>query len=130
MSTWQESEGCAKLAMLVHWCVCCQDSDGWHRHADSKTAALSLATQREPETSVLLQTFMQPVGATAPSMAPHAGAMSSNGRGIEGAGIGLDTDQVITRDHSSTSQTNPYLDTSRKGLGSPAPVTVTPGGEG
>ena len=77
---------------------------------------------------VMLQTFMQPAGATAPSMAPHEGVTSSDGRGIEGAGIGLDTADPITKDHSPTSQTNPYLVTGRKGIGSPAPLAVTPGG--
>ncbi|CAL5224761.1 g7499 [Coccomyxa viridis] len=73
-------------------------------------------------------TFMQPAGGTAPSMAPHEGVTSSDGRGIEGAGIGLDTGDLIAKDQSPTSQTNPYLVTGRKGMGSPAPLAVTPGG--
>ena len=117
-----------RLLRRVESSLCCQGSNALQgpvrslKQSSVQHCAWSLIY------CVLLQTFMQPAGGMAPSMAPHEGVTSSDGRGIEGAGIGLDTGDLITKDQSPTSQTNPYLVAGRKGMGSPAPLAVTPGG--
>lgn len=71
-----------------------------------------------------LQTIMQPAGAAAPGMAPYGGADrmgASDGRGIEGTGIGLEADQPITRDISPAPAKDPFLDAARMGTGVAGP---------
>lgn len=77
------------------------------------------------------QTIMQPAGVSAPGTAPYTGLGApgaSDGRGIEGAGIGLETDQLITRDQSPTAAKNPYLDKNRSGAESSGLSPLSPGG--
>ena len=63
---------------------------------------------------------MQPPGPTAAGMAPISEMGTSDGPGTAGAGIGLETDEPITRDQSPTAARNPYLDRVREGSGSGA----------
>ena len=67
---------------------------------------------------------MQPAGAAAPGMATYGGAGTigaSDGSAIEGAGIGLEADQPITRDISPAPAEDPFLDAARMGTGVAGP---------
>jgi hypothetical protein len=67
---------------------------------------------------------MQPAGAAAPDMATSGGAGTtgaSDGRAIEGAGIGLEADQPITRDIPSARAEDPFLNAARMGTGVAGP---------
>ena len=85
-----------------------------------------------------MQSLMPPASTSAPGTAPYTGADTTGAGdvpGMSGEGIGLETDQPITRDQapSPASATNPYLDKNRVGSGPPANSSVlpivTPGGE-
>ena len=97
-------------------------------HKDSQPDALLFS----------MQSLMPPASTAAPGTAPYTGADTTGAgdvQGISGEGIGLETDQPITRDQapSPANVPNPYLDKDRVGSGPPAyssvlPI-VTPGGK-
>ena len=84
-----------------------------------------------------MQTFMQSAHTVTPGTAADTGADAvgaDDAQRVSGEGIGLETDQPITRDHaqSPAGATNPYLNKNRVGSGPPASTSQlpigTPGG--